>query len=177
MIVTDEKQLRMKCENVSIEEGTIIGESLYNELIHHPTGVGLAAPQIGINKRVAIVYVDEPIVLINPKIIKTMGDIVYSEGCLSFPNKQVKTKRYTAIVVETDNMGKVFFSAKDPDNPDLNDNSLLECIAVQHEMDHLDGVLMFDRMLLPIRKEIEPKPNEPCHCGSGKKYKKCCRKI
>ena len=179
-IVKDEELLRVKSEEVTTEEGEAIAVNLLTTLAHEQ-GVGLAAPQIGINKRVVAINVVEPFVLINPKIVEATGEVNYIEGCLSFPGKEVKTKRYTSIVVECDNYeGQFCFTARNPENPDIyKDDRLLECVAVQHEIDHLDGVLMFDRKRPSETVKLEKKVgrNEPCPCGSGKKYKKCCGKL
>jgi len=102
----------------------------------------LAANQIGINKRVCVVNVKEPIVLVNPKIVeKSKEQFIFPEGCLSFPDDKIKTTRHQDIVVEADNhKGKLSFSAN---SKDIND--AFECVCVQHEIDHLDGITMFDR--------------------------------
>ena len=68
MIIKDRKELEIKCSPVSIEEGEEIGVRLLHELRESENGIGLAANQIGINKRVCVINVKEPLVLINPKI-------------------------------------------------------------------------------------------------------------
>ena len=70
MIVTDKNKLTTPCEFVSIEDGEEIGVRLLHELRQSESGIGLAANQIGINKRVCVVNVKEPLVLINPKIVE-----------------------------------------------------------------------------------------------------------
>ena len=69
MIVTDKIKLQTKCLSTSIEEGEKIGAQLLHELRQSENGIGLAANQIGINKRVCVVNVKNPLVLINPKIV------------------------------------------------------------------------------------------------------------
>jgi peptide deformylase len=109
---------------------------------------------------VAIVNVREPLVLINPKIISKETPITYYEGCLSYPGKGVSTQRYRDVIVETAQAesGWYFSGA-----PSLNDDSkgswekekskdddnlrLLESICVQHEIDHLNGITVFDRQV------------------------------
>ena len=142
MIIKDKSKLQEKCSAVSIEEGEEIGVRLLHELRESDNGIGLAANQIGINKRVCVVNVKEPLVLINPKIVeKSKEQFVFPEGCLSFPDSKVKTQRHQDIVVEADNHeGKLSFSAN---SKDIND--AFECVCVQHEIDHLDGITMFDR--------------------------------
>ena len=105
MIITEEAQLRVLCEEVkTVEEGEEIGAQLLKELTESTNGIGLAANQIGIYKRVCVVNVKEPIILINPEIIERSEEtFVFPEGCLSFPNKHVKTLRHTSVVVKADN--------------------------------------------------------------------------
>ena len=142
MIIKDKIKLQEKCSPVSVKEGEEIGARLLNELRKSDNGIGLAANQIGIDKRVCVINVKEPLVLINPKIVKhSKEQFVFPEGCLSFPDSKVKTKRYESIVVEADNhKGRLSFSAN---SKDIND--AFECVCVQHEIDHLDGITMFDR--------------------------------
>ena len=142
MIIKDKKELEIKCTPVSIKEGEEIGARLLHELRQAKNGIGLAANQIGIQKRVCVVNVKEPLVLINPKIVeKSKEQFVFAEGCLSFPDSKIKTKRHQDIVVEADNhKGQLSFSAN---SKDIND--AFECVCVQHEIDHLDGITMFDR--------------------------------
>ena len=142
MIIKDKTKLQEKCSPVSVKEGEEIGVRLLHELRQSENGIGLAANQIGINKRVCVVNVKEPLVLINPKIVeKSKEQFVFAEGCLSFPDSKLKTIRHQDIVVEADNHeGKLSFSAN---SKDIND--AFECVCVQHEIDHLDGITMFER--------------------------------
>ena len=142
MIIKDKKELEIKCSPVSIKEGEEIGVRLLHELRESKNGIGLAANQIGIQKRVCVINVKEPLVLINPRIVeKSKEQFVFPEGCLSFPNDKIKTIRHESIVVEADNhQGRLSFSAN---SQDIND--AFECVCVQHEIDHLDGITMFDR--------------------------------
>ena len=142
MIIKDKNKLQEKCSPVSVKEGEEIGVRLLHELRESENGIGLAANQIGINKRVCVINVKEPLVLINPKIVeKSKEQFVFPEGCLSFPNDKIKTQRHQDIVVEADNHeGRLSFSAN---SKDIND--AFECVCVQHEIDHLNGITMFDR--------------------------------
>ena len=142
MIVTDKLKLEIPCDVVSLEDGEKIGVKLLQKLRESKNGIGLAANQIGINKRVCIVNVKEPLVLINPKIVeKSEETFVFPEGCLSFPKKHIRTSRYVSVTVAADNHDdKLSFSA---DSKDIDD--AMECVCVQHEIDHLDGITMFDR--------------------------------
>jgi peptide deformylase len=121
-------------------------------------GIGLSANQIGLDVRACVINVVEPLVLINPRVVEVSSDTVaYVEQCLSIPKttrKPIKTVRHKSITIECDNLGTVIFS---PDNKLGNwkngeeffqDRGLLECVCAQHEIDHLNGVLITD----PIRR-------------------------
>jgi len=126
---------------------------------------------VGIDAAVAVVNVKEPIVLINPKIVRKEEEVRYYEGCLSFPKKGCHTKRYKTIEVKVDNIeSNMTFGVGDTEA------DLLESVCVQHEIDHLNGMRILDRAQELTIKRDKPKigRNEPCPCGSGKKYKKCC---
>ena len=90
MIVKDKSKLTTRCEPTNIKEGEEIAVRLLHELRNsEQSGIGLAANQIGINKRVCVINVKEPLVLINPEIIERSEDeFIFPEGCLSFPNKK-----------------------------------------------------------------------------------------
>jgi len=152
MIIKDKNKLTTKCSPVSIKEGEEIAARLLHELRESENGIGLAANQIGINKRVCIINVKEPLVLINPEIIeRSEKEFVFPEGCLSFPNNKIRTKRNVSIKVKADNHEETLsFSAE---SKEIND--AFECACVQHEIDHLDGITMFDREFkqVPIKRE------------------------
>ena len=171
MIITEESKLKLMCEEVkTIKEGEDIGTQLLKELAQTKTGIGLAANQIGINKRVCVVNVKEPLVLINPKIVeRSEEEFIFPEGCLSFPNKHIRTKRNVSIVVEADNhKEQLSFSA---DSKDVND--AFECACVQHEIDHLDGITMFDRAVVaqPYKAPKTPGRNERVTITDGNETK------
>ncbi len=106
------------------------------ELMRVSGGIGLAAPQVGINKQLLLVDVGSgPVILINPRIIKRRGSCVMEEGCLSLPGVYVRIKRAKQIIVSGTNElnEKVSLSARD-----------LLARALQHEIDHLRGRLIID---------------------------------
>jgi len=116
------------------------------DTMYAQNGVGLAAPQIGENVRVFVIDVStgneplNPIVFINPKIIKKSGAIKSNEGCLSFPEAYTDVKRYKNVMVKAINEhGKSFVM-------EAKDGTLL-ARAIQHENDHLDGVLFIDHCM------------------------------
>lgn len=109
-------------------------------------GVGLAAPQIGENLRIFVVDCSSgneplnPITFINPKIIKKSCACKSHEGCLSFPEAYTDVKRYANIIVKaTDIHGRQFVM-------EVKDGVLL-ARAIQHEFDHLDGILFIDHSI------------------------------
>ena len=180
--------INKKLREVTVEEGLEIATELFNILNERKDGIGLAANQVGIDASVAVLNVREPLILINPVITEQWDEIDYHEGCLSYPNKGISTKRYKNIIiqtaqeesgwyfsgVETGNEGKgTWEGAKKHDQ----EQRLLEAVCVQHEIDHLMGKTIRDRKIdTTIRVEKKPGRNEPCTCGSGKKYKKCCER-
>lgn len=141
-IVTDRTVLKMPCEAVdSIEEGLQIAETLIQKLEEQTNAIGIAANQVGICKQVCIVRVDRTIILINPRIVRQAGEVLYREGCLSFPQEEVETKRFFSISVQADNYEEI------QDFVPHDARSLLECICIQHEIDHLRGITMHDRAM------------------------------
>ena len=173
MIVKDINQLKEKCVPVSAlsyGEGENIAKRLLDELSNSKNGIGLAANQIGINKRVCVINVKEPLYLINPSIInKSSKTFLSREGCLSFPKKYVRTGRHTSVTVEADNhKGKLSFSAESD-----NINDAFECACVQHEIDHLDGITMFERAIVsqPYRAPEKIGRNERVTITDGKETK------
>jgi peptide deformylase len=122
------------------------------ETMYAAPGVGLAAPQIGVSKRLFIVDVatdeEEPSdlrVFINPEIIATEGATTFNEGCLSFPGIREDVDRAERVTVRArDKDGKSF---------ELEAEGLL-AIAIQHETDHLNGVLMIDHLSVLRRRMV-----------------------
>ena len=180
--------INKKLKEVSIDEGLDIAKDLFNVLNERKDGIGLAANQVGIDASVAVVNVREPIILINPKIIKAWDEIPYYEGCLSYPKKGVQTERYKNIIIKTEQEESDWYFSGAP-NPSDGRGSwedsqrkkedaelrLLETVCVQHEIDHLNGIVCMDRqMVTTIVNKNKINRNDPCHCGSGRKYKKCC---
>lgn len=106
------------------------------ETMYAADGVGLAAPQVGVSKKIVVIDVgDGPIVLINPKIVLGSGEDIDVEGCLSIPGKQAYVKRMAEVVVEAlDGEGK----------PIKIEGRGYLARALQHEIDHLNGILFID---------------------------------
>jgi peptide deformylase len=167
-LIKDPNKIRkaIKPTSMTQEEIDSISTTLLKELTRHG-GIGLSANQIGLDVRACVINVTEPLVLINPKVLEVSEDTVaYVEQCLSIPKsirKPVKTVRHKSFKVETDNLGIVEFSPTKTDWKDSNeffsDEGLLECVCAQHEIDHLNGVLITD----PSRRYTET-------VTRGKKY-------
>ena len=156
-IVTDTIKLKKVVtdlpKNKSEEE--VISAALFTAL-EKEKGFGLSANQIGVDKRMCVINIKEPMVLVNPKIVKRSEEAVqYIESCLSLPKTMRKPKntvRSISITVETDNLGTVEFGPDEKDKIGTEghnyfaDEGLLECVVAQHEIDHLDGILITDQI-------------------------------
>jgi len=147
-IASVDRRLRQKATPVKPGE-----DSLHDllrdmrETMMEARGVGLAGPQVGVMRRVAVIHIPacydaegDPEVnldLINPEIIRAGGQEVAIEGCLSFPDLIGEVPRYATVVVR----------ARDADGKEFRVKARgYLARALQHEIDHLDGVLFFDRM-------------------------------
>ena len=156
-IVTDTIKLQKVVtdlpKNKSEEE--VLSAALFTAL-EKEKGFGLSANQIGVDKRMCVINIKEPMVLVNPKIVKRSEDAVqYIESCLSLPKTMRKPKntvRSISITVDTDNLGTVEFGPDEKDKIGTEghnyfaDEGLLECVVAQHEIDHLDGILITDQI-------------------------------
>ena len=109
------------------------------ETIHAASGVGLAAPQVGVPFRVAVIHLpgEEAITLINPEIVRREGERVLEEGCLSVPGYQGEIKRAVWVKVKAQDREGKHFRIKAEE---------LLAQALEHEIDHLDGILYIDRL-------------------------------
>ncbi|MEX0847497.1 MAG: peptide deformylase [Ilumatobacteraceae bacterium] len=139
--------LKTKAAAVTEIDGKIarLVDDMFDTLYDSDSGIGLAAPQIGVQKQIFVWDMDdEPMVVINPEIVESRGEWVYDEGCLSIPGLFVEMLRPNEVLMR---------------GLDLNGNTVeieaseLAGRLFQHELDHLNGVLMFDRMTPEQRKE------------------------
>tara|TARA_B100001996_G_scaffold345808_1_gene302375 strand:- start:940 stop:1572 length:633 start_codon:yes stop_codon:yes gene_type:complete len=157
-LTDDNPVINKKLKEVSVEEGLAIAEELFQILNKRGDGIGLAANQVGIDAQVAVVNVIEPLVLINPKIIKKEAEIPFYEGCLSYPGKGIHTTRYRDVIVQTAQSESGWYFSGAETGVDESRGSweverkkkdqeqrLLESICVQHEIDHLNGMTIHDR--------------------------------
>jgi peptide deformylase len=166
-IVTDLKFLRqasMPTTKSEVEKRGIVKAIKY--IITHRRswvpGYGLAAVQIGMPLRAAWYWLPQPhsspkeVTLINPEIVEQSECIICpKEGCLSLPHQLMDTIRYRKIVYKND--GQIYTATG------------TEAQIIQHEIDHMNGVLILERVFKQL-----PGRNDPCYCGSGRKFKKCC---
>ncbi|MFR0823210.1 MAG: peptide deformylase [Clostridia bacterium] len=124
------------------------------ETLHKYNGVGLAAVQVGILKRLVVIDLYDgkgPMKLINPVIIKQKGEQEVEEGCLSFPNKYVRVIRPADVTVEAldENGKKIKIHGKE-----------LLAQALSHEIDHLEGIVYLDKMIPGTMEYVEPNSEE-----------------
>jgi len=118
------------------------------ETMYEADGVGLAATQVNIQQRIIVLDISQDksqiLCLINPKIIQSTGDLIWEEGCLSFPGVYANVKRKAKITVE-------YYSVKgEPQTIAAED---LTAVCLQHEIDHLDGITFYDH-LSPLKQQM-----------------------
>lgn len=115
------------------------------ETMYQNQGVGLAAPQVGILRRVVVIDVGEGLVeMINPEIIETTGEITQMEGCLSVPDDVGEVTRPATVIVE--------YTNRKGEKMKLEANDFF-ARAVCHELDHLDGIIFVDKALSLVKKD------------------------
>ena len=151
--------IQKKLREVSVEEGLVIAEKLFQILNKRGDGIGLAANQVGIDAQVAVVNVREPLVLINPKVVSKENPIDYYEGCLSYPGKGVPTQRYRDIEIKTAQSESNWYFSGAAENSEGKsvwdkgnmkkdqENRILESVCIQHEIDHLNGIRIMERKI------------------------------
>lgn len=143
-----DETLRKKCRPVDkIEKRLHVLLDDMAETMYAADGVGLAAPQVGVLRRVVVIDVGDGLLeLINPEIIETEGAKVCAEGCLSLPGRRGTVERPTRVVVRAfDRKGREI---------EVEGTGLL-AIALCHEIDHLDGVLYIDKMIEDVTDKYE----------------------
>ncbi len=120
-------------------------DDMFDTLYASDSGIGLAAPQIGVQKQIFVWEIDdEAMVIINPEIVESSGEWLYDEGCLSIPGLYVEILRPNAVLMRGRDL--------DGNEIEIEANELMGRLF-QHELDHLNGLLMFDRMSPDQRKE------------------------
>lgn len=150
---------RLLEKSTSVNDYRLVLESLHDmvKTMQGLGGIGLAAPQVGIlkrffildEKRLAIIDEREPgsdiLIMINPEIIDGMGEVVIQEGCLSIPGESFYVSRATLIIVKFED---------EHGNKREENFSGMTAIAIQHECDHLDGLVLAERESFDRRQEI-----------------------
>ena len=137
---------------ITQDEADELRIQLTKALIEHP-GLGISATQIGIKKRVCYIqFGDEELFLVNPMIKEKSKDgFLFMEGCLSIPStlsKPIRTIRACKVVIDTDNLGELTFEINpegDKSNESISKETMMT-VVVQHEIDHLDGFTIKDRV-------------------------------
>lgn len=146
------KKKSREVENIDDKLQTLIEDMI--DTMHKYNGVGLAAVQVGVLKRLVVIdlYDDNgPIVMINPEIIKTKGEQEVDEGCLSFPNEFAKVVRPAEVVAE--------YTAIDGKRMRVKAKELL-AQAIAHEVDHLNGEVFIDKIIPGTLEYVEPDKSE-----------------
>jgi len=145
-----ERILSKKCRRVEVVDDKI--RKLFDEmrlLMIEAKGVGLAANQVGLDLRLALIEFEDKIFkIINPCIIKKEGKIKFLEGCLSFPGLEVEINRSKKVWVS--------YTNEKGEPVDLELDGIL-AVVFQHEIDHLNGVLINDKISLWKKVKISPK--------------------
>ena len=139
--------LKTKAAQVTEIDGKIarLVDEMFDSLYASDSGVGLAAPQIGVQKQIFVWDLEgDTMAIFNPEIVESSGESVYDEGCLSIPGLYVEIVRPKQVLLRGIDIdgNTVEFESDD-----------FEARLFQHELDHLNGVLMFDRMTPEQRKE------------------------
>lgn len=146
--ILKKKALKLEKQEFNAELKQFLADML--ETMYVEAGVGLAAPQVGISKRIVVIDVEQkeledgttcqgnPIFMINPEIIATSEEkYIGFEGCLSVPEQRAEVERFAAV--------KVHYFNPEGNKVELESEGFL-AIAIQHELDHLDGILYIDRI-------------------------------
>ncbi len=145
--INGDEILRKKCravDEIKDRELVLLDDML--ETMYAADGVGLAAPQVGILKRLVVIDVGEgPMKLVNPEIVENDGEVVDYEGCLSVPGEQGNVIRPETVKVKALN--------EKGENIEINGSGLL-ARALCHEIDHLNGVLFIDKVIPEEEDEI-----------------------
>ncbi|MEA2682666.1 MAG: peptide deformylase [Chloroflexota bacterium] len=142
IVVVEDKRLRTRCPKVPKIDASV--QRLIDDMVdtmRDAPGIGLAAPQVGVLLRVIVCEVDENLhCLVNPEIIRAEGEQVGNEGCLSIPGYIGEVKRFDRVTVKAKNRAGKDVRIKA-------EGLLARCL--QHEIDHVDGILFTDRLTDP----------------------------
>ncbi|MEC2053734.1 peptide deformylase [Peribacillus psychrosaccharolyticus] len=151
IVLFPEKILKQKCDKVTSFDGKLakLLNNMYDTMIE-ADGVGLAAPQIGVKKQIAVVDIGDDtgtLELINPVILDSSGEQTGPEGCLSFPDLYGEVTRPYRVKVKAQDRRGAFFEMEAED---------FLARAIQHEIDHLHGILFTSKVTHYLtEKELE----------------------
>lgn len=157
ILTAPDPRLRVQSKQVTdVASVQTLIDDLLDTLYATDNGIGLAAPQVGREEAIVVIDLsdnrDQPLVLINPKVVSGSNKEMGQEGCLSVPDYYADVERYTSVVVEAlDREGK----------PLRIETSDFLAIVMQHEIDHLSGNLFID-YLSPLKQQMAMKKSKTC---------------
>ncbi|MDE9482875.1 peptide deformylase [Xenorhabdus bovienii] len=149
ILTIPDERLRQKCVDVThVDEIQTLIDDMLDTMYDTDNGIGLAAPQVGRKEAVLIIDIspnrDQPMVLVNPKIVEKEHRVVNQEGCLSIPGYYADVERFEKVKVEAlDRHGKAIT---------VESEDFLS-IVMQHEIDHLNGIVFID-YLSPLKRQM-----------------------
>ena len=149
ILTLPDKRLKTKAmpvENFDKKLKSFVADML--ETMYAAPGIGLAATQVDVHEKIVVIDIsedkDQPLCLINPNITQKDGHQIHEEGCLSVPNIYAKVKRANNITVEAQNEEGEFISFEADD---------MLAVCIQHELDHLEGIVFLDH-LSPLKRKM-----------------------
>lgn len=168
IVLSPDPRLSQECASIEeIDDEVRALAKRMLKIMYAADGCGLAGPQVGEMRQIVVIDVDwagkgskkNPYVLINPRVVTADGpEIEGSEGCLSFPGVSVRVKRPSHVVVQAKNLDGDLMQYEASDN--------LMAVCLQHEIDHVHGVTMFDHLAPMARAEAERDYEEALAAGA-----------
>ncbi|PHM46452.1 peptide deformylase [Xenorhabdus mauleonii] len=149
ILTIPDERLRQKCVDVTdFDKTQTLIDDMLETMYHTDNGIGLAAPQVGRKEAVLVIDLspnrDQPMVLVNPKIVEKERRVVNQEGCLSIPGYYADVERFEKVKVEAlDRHGQ----------PVTIESEDFLSIVMQHEIDHLQGIIFID-YLSPLKRQM-----------------------
>ncbi|MDX7991637.1 peptide deformylase [Xenorhabdus littoralis] len=149
ILTIPDERLRQKCVDVTdFDKVQTLVDDMLETMYNTDNGIGLAAPQVGSKEAVLIIDIspnrDQPMVLVNPKIVEKERRVTNQEGCLSIPGYYADVERFEKVKVEAqDRYGK----------PVTIESDDFLSIVMQHEIDHLHGIIFID-YLSPLKRQM-----------------------
>ncbi|OTA21872.1 peptide deformylase [Xenorhabdus beddingii] len=149
ILTIPDERLRQKCVDVTdVDKVQTLIDDMLETMYHTDNGIGLAAPQVGRKEAILVIDLspdrDQPLVLVNPKIVEQERRVLNQEGCLSVPGYYADVERFEKVKVEAwDRYGK----------PITIEREDFLSIVMQHEIDHLQGIIFID-YLSPLKRQM-----------------------